>query len=150
MITGEKSAYNRAYYARNRDKILAASRMYGAKNKGRRRAYRKAYRAQNRDRLLAESRAYREKHPLAGRRYRWAASGLDLALAEATIRAHDGTCDVCGNLKAGGRGGWHVDHNHTTKLVRGVLCARCNLALGHIERVGVAVFERYLKKHSQA
>ncbi len=29
-----------------------------------------------------------------------------------------------------------VDHNHKTKLCRGVLCATCNMVLGKIERAG--------------
>ena len=40
-----------------------------------------------------------------------------------------GACAVCSSLKHGGNG-WHVDHDHTTGIARGILCHRCNTALG--------------------
>lgn len=36
-------------------------------------------------------------------------------------------CAVCGSTDR-----LHVDHNHTTGKVRGVLCFNCNGALGHV------------------
>lgn len=39
------------------------------------------------------------------------------------------SCACCGTTNAK----WHVDHCHTTKVVRGILCQPCNLMLGHAE-----------------
>lgn len=45
---------------------------------------------------------------------------------------------------------WHLDHDHSCcpvgkwwmcKCARGVLCRRCNLVLGHIEKAGVALID---------
>ena len=48
---------------------------------------------------------------------------------QALLEAQGGKCAICGNPpKEGGRR-LHVDHNHRTGKVRGLLCFRCNRAL---------------------
>lgn len=42
-------------------------------------------------------------------------------------------CGICGDADDSAS----VDHNHTTGLVRGTLCSKCNIKLGH--------FDKYLK-----
>lgn len=42
-----------------------------------------------------------------------------------------GACACCGTTAPGGRGRWHVDHDHRTGAVRGILCHRCNVGIGH-------------------
>jgi len=44
-----------------------------------------------------------------------------------------GRCGICLSNKPGGKGTWHVDHDHTTDKVRGLLCHNCNLGLGHFK-----------------
>lgn len=62
-----------------------------------------------------------------------------------------GECAVCGSTDSGSKKGWHVDHCHTTQVIRGVLCATCNIALG---MVGDSVdklnlLTQYLLRHQQ-
>ena len=58
--------------------------------------------------------------------------GMTLAERDAMLTAQGGVCPTCGNADPGPRG-WHVDHCHDTKVVRGILCAQCNIALGNVK-----------------
>lgn len=52
-------------------------------------------------------------------------------------RQHDGHCALCDNVTK-----LHIDHNHKTQRVRGLLCHPCNIALGHLEARGAEWLER--------
>lgn len=40
-------------------------------------------------------------------------------------------CAICGTTEPKGKGKtFHVDHNHTTGKVRGLLCTQCNIGIG--------------------
>jgi len=54
------------------------------------------------------------------------------------LDAQGGVCKICGNDEPGGVGSWHIDHDHACcpdtpacgDCVRGILCQKCNIALG--------------------
>lgn len=48
----------------------------------------------------------------------------------ALLEHQGGQCAVCGSSQPGGIGAFHVDHNHSTGKVRGLLCMPCNLGIG--------------------
>lgn len=69
------------------------------------------------------------------RRERDARYGLQPGEHDALVRLQGGVCAACGRTpeEAGmRRRPLHVDHDHATGRVRGLLCHNCNLALGQV------------------
>src|ERR1035437_4775008 len=64
-------------------------------------------------------------------RNRMAKYGVTDEWYQAVLAAQSGGCSICKAKKPGGRGSWHVDHDHSTGKNRGLLCHSCNLLLGH-------------------
>jgi len=58
--------------------------------------------------------------------------GIDQSMFDAMLVSQDHCCGLCNAfLKQP-----CVDHCHSTGKVRGLLCHRCNLTLGHVEKAG--------------
>jgi Recombination endonuclease VII len=50
---------------------------------------------------------------------------------DALLASQGSACAICSTKEPGGNGGtFHVDHCHSGGNVRGLLCQRCNMALG--------------------
>ena len=64
--------------------------------------------------------------------------GLTEADYERLLGEQGGGCAICGRLP--GSRNLHIDHDHDTGEVRGLLCFRCNVAIGHLrEDPGIAL-----------
>lgn len=63
-----------------------------------------------------------------------------------SLRDQEQACAICKNPLPTNPKDVHQDHDHATGVARGVLCRRCNIALGHIEFLGIpgAWFDDYL------
>jgi len=70
----------------------------------------------------------RETSPGYMRRYLYGVTPEQYA---ALLARQEGRCAICQTDQPGGKGSWHVDHDHATGGVRGLLCSQCNLMLGH-------------------
>lgn len=61
---------------------------------------------------------------------------------------HNKRCAICKTKKKlGGHSGLYVDHNHETNEVRGLLCTKCNSAIGKLKENKEILLEviKYLK-----
>ena len=85
------------------------------------------------------SRDWKDKHPgwykpSIYRKYRLKKTyGIDVNEYEKLFKKQNGKCAICEG-KPGGR--WNtfmIDHNHSTGFIRGLLCLKCNRAIGLIK-----------------
>lgn len=123
--------------------------------------------ARNRDAILSRNNAWREANreaDLAAKR-RWYQSNKAEAAARGRVNRlrtryglteddydsmrtrQGGVCAICGRP---GDGPLHVDHDHATGAVRGLLCSPCNRGIGHLgdDPLVALAATAYLIKHA--
>lgn len=59
--------------------------------------------------------------------------GITAAEFNSLLASQDNRCAICGSSESKSRGRMHVDHNHKTGAIRGILCQACNVTLGKME-----------------
>lgn len=97
---------------------------------------RQAWYQRNKDSNRETVRRWREANPRKHRANRLRDSGYNITIDEyeAMQARQAGHCAVCGRIPSyqhkGKQARLHVDHNHITGKVRGLLCSPCNTALG--------------------
>ena len=108
---------------------LAIGKRYRAKNLEAIRQKSAVYRAANAEICIARTRAWQAEFPDKAtdsayrRKY-----GISLAEVREKSEAQDGRCSICGEQHK-----IVVDHCHQRNVFRGLLCDRCNVALGCFE-----------------
>jgi hypothetical protein len=124
------------WYAKNRERSIAYVKRWQQENKERVNAFRRARNATRRQEI-------REGH--LKRTF-----GLTLAEYAAILEAQGCGCAICGDVPEEGKS-LHVDHDHDTRRIHGLLCFRCNGGLGQfsddIDRLATAM--AYIGKSDQ-
>jgi RNase P subunit RPR2 len=80
------------------------------------------WKRQRPDLTAARNREYHLRH-----RY-----GISMRQRDDLLNDQQGRCKACGDVLAPSRH-VHVDHDHRTGRIRGILCHSCNGALGHAQ-----------------
>lgn len=89
-------------------------------------------------RSLSSGERSRLAHPEAGRRANLKRSfGITTEKYDQMFKAQKGLCKLCRKPEPGTRNGKRkmlaVDHDHETGKIRGLLCSKCNTALGLLD-----------------
>ncbi len=126
VISDEKLAYLRSWQERNKERVASyRNATKDLRNARRREIY--AQSEEHRKEAIAAASAYREKYPMRRRVRKYGLTETDLELMS------NNGCAICGaNPLFCDQVKMHIDHDHRSGKVRGVLCQPCNLALGHI------------------
>lgn len=151
----EKSAYYKEYYAKNREVLLQKQRERSKRNYAEKpdvyAKRTKAWREENKERMAELSRMNYEKNKERIREYSKAyyLANKSAALSQSRARklkmygmtedcyaemaaSQNHSCLICGihQLSASKAMKLYVDHCHSTGIVRGLLCQKCNAGLG--------------------
>ena len=91
------------------------------------RAWRKANPQKDREAQLR----WRKKHaPHVAQYERLRRVGMTPDLLADMLTSQENRCAICRTSEPCGKGTWHLDHDHGSGAVRGLLCHYCNLMLG--------------------
>jgi hypothetical protein len=122
------------------------------------REYRRKYRLRNSSQERESQKRYRDnnKDKRKNGMLLWRFN-ITLEEYQVLFEAQDGVCKICNNPETAKKNKSEelrmlaVDHDHNTGKVRGLLCARCNVQLGHYEKTKPRAqeFENYLEEAVQ-
>lgn len=138
------------YYQRNKETIKEKARLYRIKNRDRILAQRKKYYAKitpeqrlkwrlstkrrNPESIKNGQKRYYNSHKEKYMAYKMKdAYGLELNDYYALVTKQNGLCAICGEKPkqiTGKSRRLHIDHDHATGKIRGLLCHKCNNGLG--------------------
>jgi len=83
-----------------------------------------AERARNREKIKSDAAKLSRRDYNLRRKY-----GINLAQYNVMTQAG---CQICGTVEPGTHN-FHVDHDHISGCVRGILCGQCNKGIGHFK-----------------
>jgi hypothetical protein len=120
------------YYTKNREKLLERNRQYYVKNQEKS----KQYNIKNREKILDYHKKYNAENREKTKNGKLKSTyGIGLDEFKKILEEQNYKCKICGaelELVFGRKNKKtpHVDHNHKTGRIRGVLCNSCNVMLG--------------------
>lgn len=141
-----RHAISRIYYEKNKKKILDKQKKRTQSNPERRR-----------EQCAKSMREYRKRHPQEtknrARNANKKHAGLNLEKFNVLYEKQKGLCAICGLPETSKIGGskteadLSIDHNHNTNKIRGLLCSKCNCALGllKVDNFGVLNLQKAIE-----
>lgn len=135
MTTEKKRAYMKEWREKNIDRLRIQEKAYFKKWRASHleedRAYKRRYHWDNRHKILSYQRSKKLSRPEIYENYRLKHKyGITKSDYENLLKKQNGKCAICGERS---EKKLHVDHNHETGRVRGLLCHNCNITIGRMK-----------------
>jgi len=147
--------YGKKWREKNLDKLKAQRQRYQTKHRKELNDKLKIWQKENPERIIKYRKSYEENNPekLELKNFRTKAYFLrkiDLSFDEfkTLLKKQKGLCAICtkpetSKHQSGKQRLLSIDHCHTTNKVRGLLCKKCNSAIGFFEDNPVLVKKAY-------
>lgn len=142
--------YMKTYNEEHKEEMLEANRKYHQDNKAERNAYRRQWAKDNPEKDKAATDAWRAANPEKVKEgYLKRLYGITLVDYDVLFKKQCGLCAICKQPPVAIY--FHVDHDHSTNQIRGLLCRDCNTGIGllkdDVDRLRQAI--EYLTTPSQ-
>lgn len=129
------AAEKKRYRQKHPEKITATTKIYRRKHIEKYAAASKRWRQRHPEKSVAAAKRYRQKHPEKAKVYTRTSHlrrkyGITIADFNALLALQNHQCAVCGCEFGDGKKKAHIDHDHATGRVRGLVCVRCNTSIG--------------------
>ena len=115
------AAYNKEYFAR--PEVIARAKVRNAERRHKRAEYKKTERGKAAEKRYVQKPKTKDQIKARNLLKRY---NLTTEQVESMKLAQLYRCAICGEQP----NTWHIDHDHETNKVRGMLCGPCNMALG--------------------
>jgi hypothetical protein len=119
------AANKRTWHQKHKDR-MAEKKSWYARNKERGRELGRQSYQRNKQAINERRYALRERDPTFNLKQRAKYHGVSFKELKNLLTTQDGKCAICATQTR-----LHIDHDHKTMAVRGLLCRGCNTGLGH-------------------
>jgi len=154
MLYKRDPIIRKKYLLTNRNRINKLMRLWKKRNPEKIKMYSKKYYTKHKIKISDRKKERRLKNLIKHKkmhRNSMLKSQYNITLKDYNkmFREQKGKCAICNRHRKQLNNSLCVDHNHSTKKIRDLLCHKCNFAVGYYENSDIKAIESYLKKHKE-